>query len=154
MAREGFARVQRQERPPTREMQHRAGLDQVRDLGQGQSGFGPGLSTGGQVQALGGGKFGVSAAAGSVGETSPNFHDDPTINAIVKMPSLEEAKTYTGADPSFFGVQRPGDWQRKVQGDMAADALPGGKRQLASLQDGAREKATRRSMMQPGYGLT
>lgn len=52
-----------------------------------------------------------------------NFRDDPTINSIVALPSMREAQDYTGAKPSFHGVQRPGDWQRVVQRQMAADRV-------------------------------
>lgn len=86
-----------------------------------------------QVADLGGGKFYATAGAKDFGETSPNFYDDPTVSAIQELPSLAEAQKFTGASPSFYGVQRPGDWQRVVQRKMAAEALPGGPEQLAKL---------------------
>jgi hypothetical protein len=76
------------------------------------------------------GGIAIGGAPGSVGETSSSFYEDPTVNALVKLPSLEQAKAYKGTDPSFHGVQRPGDYQRVVQREMA-DAVAGGK--LAQL---------------------
>lgn len=76
-----------------------------------------------QVADLGGGKLYATGEAGSVGDTSPNFYDDPTVNSVVKLPSQKEAEQYTGASPSFYGVQRPGDWQRLVQRQMAEDVV-------------------------------
>lgn len=76
-----------------------------------------------QVADLGGGKLYATGAPGSVGDTSPNFYDDPTVNSVVKLPSKQQAEEYTGAHPSFYGVQRPGDWQRLVQRQMAEDVV-------------------------------
>jgi hypothetical protein len=104
-------------------------------------------------QPIGGGKYAISGGPGPRGGDA-NFYDDPIINALVNLPSEQEANRYTGANPSFHGVQRPGDWQRHVQLSMAADRLPGGGRQLADLQGIEREKAKQRSMTTPGYGLT
>lgn len=79
------------------------------------------LSSPGAVAVPGGVSLG--GAPGSVGDTSDNFRDDPTVNSIVALPSVKEAQEYTGAKPSFYGVQRPGDWQRSVQRRMAADKV-------------------------------
>ena len=75
----------------------------------------------------------IGGAPGSVGETSPNYYDEPIVNALTKLPSRDQAAQYTGTNPSFYGVQRPGDFQRVVQREMAADQLPGGMRQLSDL---------------------
>jgi hypothetical protein len=128
----GFAKVQR-----TRDERNAPVTDD-----RGRTTFGGGFSTGGQVQDLGGGKYGVGAQAGAVGDVSDNFHDDPTVNAIVGLPSVKEAQEYTGKTPSFYGVQRPGDWQRKVQKDMAADAL--GSREALAAAIEARVQLARR----------
>jgi hypothetical protein len=124
----GLAGVRRQ-RPPTREMEFLDRPTMSRDA-QGQTSFAGGLSTGGQVQNLGGGKFGVTSAPGSYGETSSKFYDDPTINEIVKLPSLAQAAAYTGTKPTFHGVQRPGDFQRVVQRQMANDMTGGQANQM------------------------
>lgn len=62
-----------------------------------------------------------------------HYFDDPTVNALAKLPSLQEASQFEGTDPSFYGVQRPGDYQRVVQREMAAEALPGGMDELAKM---------------------
>jgi hypothetical protein len=90
---------------------------------------------------LGGGRFAAKNAEGPAGGDD-NFYEDPTVGALVKLPSLKEAQEYTGKTPSFYGVQRPGDWQRKVQKDMAADAL-GSREALAAAID-ARVQLARR----------
>jgi len=84
--------------------------------------FGPGLQTGGQVQDLGGGKFGVTGEAGTHGDVSGRFLDDPLVNEYAKLPSLEEAKNYMHSNPVFKGVQRSGDYRRVVQREMANEA--------------------------------
>lgn len=104
--------------------------------------------------ALPDGGVALGAMPGSHGDVSDNFYDDPIVNALAKLPSVGEAAQYTGTKPSFYGVQRPGDFQRVVQMDMAADALPGGKRQLAALQENERERQRHLAMARPGYGLT
>lgn len=104
--------------------------------------------------AIPGGGVSLGAMPGSHGDVSDKFYDDPVVNALAKLPSVAEAEDYTGAKPSFYGVQRPGDWQRVVQMDMAADRLPGGKRQLAALQDQMRERAYHQALVNPRYGLT
>jgi len=119
----GFPKV-RQPRPPTREMEW---LDRptMQTNDRGSTTFAGGLQTGGQVRDLGGGNFGVSAAPGAYGDTSPNYYDDPTVNQFAKLPSLEEAMQYMGSKPTFKGVQRPGDYQRVVQRQMADEASGG-----------------------------
>jgi hypothetical protein len=87
--------------------------------------FGGGLETGGQVRDLGGGQFGVTGKAGTHGDVSPNFLDDPLINHYAKLPSLKEASEYMHTKPTFHGVQRPGDYQRVVQRYMADEASGG-----------------------------
>lgn len=104
--------------------------------------------------AIPGGGVSLGAMPGQHGDVSDKFYDDPVINALAKLPSVAEAEQYTGAKPSFYGVQRPGDWQRVVQMDMAADRLPGGKRQLGQLQEAERQRAYHQALMKPGYGLT
>lgn len=116
---------------PTREMQFRAQPTMATD-DKGVTTFAGGLRTGGQVSDLGGGNFGVTAGAGSVGEKGVGHFDDPVVNAIAKLPSQAEAADYAGTKPSFYGVQRPEDYQRVVQQQMAADALPGGQEELAN----------------------
>lgn len=76
----------------------------------------------------------VGAMPGSHGEVSKTFYDDPTVNAIVGLPSEDQANRFTGASPSFYGIQRPGDWQRTVQREMAAAALPGGQHELDAME--------------------
>lgn len=83
-------------------------------------------------QPIGGGKYAISGGQGRTGGDD-NFFQDPIVEALAKTPSAQEAEQYTGLRPSFYGVQRPGDWQRTVQRDMAADQLPGGREQLARL---------------------
>lgn len=83
------------------------------------------MQTQGQVQDLGGGTFGVTGAPGATGDTSPNYADDPLVNSVVKLPSLAEAMAYKRSNPSFHGVQRPGDYQRVVQREMANQATGG-----------------------------
>lgn len=83
----------------------------------------------------------IGGAPGSHGDTSPNFHNDPLANALVGLPSQQQAEQYTGVKPSFYGVQRPGDWQRVVQQQMAADALPGGREEFSRLQDAMQRRA-------------
>jgi len=131
---QGFGRVRR---PPAEEM-----APPSRNPDSGITTFAGGLQTGGQVQDLGGGQFGVSAAAGSHGDVSKNFYDDPTVNSITKLPSLEEASQYMGSKPSFYGVQRPGDYQRVVQRQMAND-MTGGKlgQMIKNRVDAAKQKA-------------
>mgnify|MGYP001412419292 CR=1 FL=1 len=75
----------------------------------------------------------LGAMPGGHGDISPNYYDDPTVNAIVGRPSEQQAEDYSGARPSFYGIQRAGDFQRHIQRQMAADHLPGGDRQLTNL---------------------
>lgn len=89
----------------------------------------------------------IGGAPGQVGDTSPNYYDEPIVGALAALPSQKQAEQYTGAKPSFYGVQRPGDWQRTVQRSMAADALPGGQEQLAKMVDARVQRARRGSVM-------
>lgn len=73
-------------------------------------------------QPIGGGQYAISGGEGPHGGDA-NFYNDPLVNSVVKLPSEKEAEQYTGASPSFHGVQRPGDWQRVVQRQMAEDAV-------------------------------
>jgi len=131
---QGFHRVRR---PPAEDM-----APPSRNPDSGVTTFAGGLRTGGQVQDFGGGTFGVSAAPGSHGDTSPNFYDDPTVNEIVKLPSLAEASQYMGSQPTFHGVQRPGDYQRVVQRQMANDMTGGMLGQMIKNRvDAAKAKA-------------
>lgn len=96
---------------------------------------------------LGGGKYALSEGGDS---SSSNFYDDPLVNAITKLPSLEEAKKYAGTDPSFYGVQRPGDYTRVVQRQMANDMLGG---RLSQAEERYHQGEMDRARATPGYGL-
>lgn len=127
MPRGGFQRV----RPPSREQQYLAQQAPQRDPTSGVTTFAGGQAqTTGQVANLGGGKFGVTGAPGAVGDTSPNYYDDPTVNQFAELPSLAEAMAYKKSKPTFHGVQRPGDYQRVVQREMANEASGGQLNQL------------------------
>lgn len=91
------------------------------------------------------GGFTVNSKPGDWAPGSPNFYEDPTVNALAELPSLEEAKRHTGLDPSFHKAQRPGDWQRSVQRQMAAEQLPGGREQLGALIENRVEGAKAQS---------
>jgi hypothetical protein len=117
----------------------------TKDDRTGVSTFAGGLETTGNVQDLGGGKFGVTSSDPKFyGEKSRNFYEDPTINALAKLPSLEEAKQFTGLDPSFHGIQRSGDFQRVAQQQMAAERA-GSQEALGRLIENRVEGAKRTS---------
>lgn len=97
---------------------------------------------------LGGGKYALSEGGDSAGT---HFYDDPVLNALMKRPTLEEAEAYTGAKPSFYGVQRSGDWQRVIHQQMAEDKF--GKERVARAQASFSEGAKRRNQIAPGAGL-
>jgi len=91
----GFPKV-RQPHPPTREMQWLDRLPSLRVTRKGEE-----------------------------GHPSTHFNDDPLVNSLAKLPSLEEAMSYMGSQPTFEGNQRPGDYQRVVQREMADKASGG-----------------------------
>jgi hypothetical protein len=97
---------------------------------------------------LGGGKYSLSEGSGQPGTS---FYEDPIVNQITKLPSLAEAKKFTGADPSFFGVQRSGDWQRVVQRKMASEKV--GERKLTRAQKSLQGGMEHTNKMTPGYGM-
>jgi len=85
----------------------------------------------------------IGGGPGAVGDVSDAFRDDPTVNSIVALPSQREAEQYSGKKPSFYGVQRPGDWQRTVQRQMAADIVgsrEGLGRLIGTRVDAARQR--------------